>query len=265
MATYTENVIKKQLASGLTEEQAVLAAYAEQGGDVLMIDAMGLSIYDAADEADETGVWVFLGNAINQGSIYGDWQQNPSVSHEMPDDVALGVPSKAEQIGTGMKWLIGSLSVASLLALGASVGGGSGGGDNETPDFAESNAAPAAANAPTASAASPIPEPRALVQQFSAAENPHNPEQRASVVQAELPPEPTPELANEPVLPNMQQTLTQYAMMMPNVLTLDENPNPDAALTTLPEKTSAHYESVDSAIHLTEWLNLSAPSTEQVV
>lgn len=198
MTTSANNIIKKQITHSMTQEQAVLAAYAEQDGDILMIDATGLSIYDAASEADETGVWVFLGNAINQGSIYGDWQQNPSVEHNMPDDIALGVADKSEWMGTGAKWLLGGLTAVGLLALGGAMGGG--GGSSHQDDY-------------HTQASNNIPKPRALVQQFSVAENPTNPEERAAVVQAEVPAETNtqPEnhaLLNEPIIRELDEAQT---------------------------------------------------------
>lgn len=172
MTTHIDNVIEKQLAHIMSDEQAVLLAYAEQGGEVLMIDETGQSIYDAAASADETGAWIFLSNAINSDSMYGDWQQNPSVSHDMPDDVALGVPEKSEQMSLTTKWLLGSLATMGAFALGAA-GGGGGGHHDETDIVPPTNYS--------------VPQPKALVRQFSAAENPINPNERAPVVQAEEP------------------------------------------------------------------------------
>lgn len=196
-----------------------------------MIDAMGLSIYDAASEADETGVWVFLGNAINQGSIYGDWQQNPSVEHNMPDEVALGVPSKSEQISTGMKWLLGGLTMAGLFALGASAAGGGGDdGHENTPSEPSPNTY--------------IPKPRALVQQFSVAENPTNPEERAAVVQAEVPAEANTQPENhalllEPIIRELDEAQTN----------LNNLPNTETNTDT------AYYVASDNLFFPNDWLN----------
>lgn len=172
MTHHSEHVIQKQLANAMSDEQAVLLAYTEQGSDVFMVDASGQSIYDAAAQADETGVWVFLGHAINSDQVnYGqDWQQNPSVNHEMPDDIALGVPEKASQLSTGMKWLIGGLATAGIFALGAAMN------DNHAPHHHDDRVPPP-----------PIPQPNAVVQQFSSTHNPENPNEPAMVVQAEPP------------------------------------------------------------------------------
>lgn len=169
--TYIENVIEKQLAHAMNDGQAVLLAYSEQGGEVLMIDETGQSIYDAAAAADETGAWIFLSNAINSDSMYGDWQQNPSVSHDMPDDVALGVPEKSEQMSLTTKWLLGGLATLGAFALGTVMSGGGEQHHDEVSTVQRTS----------------IPKPKALVKQFSAAENPINPDERAPVVQAEDP------------------------------------------------------------------------------
>lgn len=183
MTTRADNIISDQLAKQLDGERTNLLTQPNHETLVLIDDPNHHNIYDVQAKSNFSGQWLFTDPASDPHSIiYSQiWQQNPEPkpeppttpyfdlipTNDLPELPQPSVPASTDH----EKWLIGGMAALSMFALGMKLTA------NSTHHVMDQS---------WQQNTSPLAKPRAIVTEYSVAENPTAAEPR-SVTQAEEP------------------------------------------------------------------------------
>ena len=217
MTAFAEDIIQEQLDQQLDGDRTVVLANPNDAAYILIVNPDGKTIYEAAEEDEDSGMWLFIENTLAPFSSDANAQDAPEIPlipNELQSPQAVAEPVRTE---SHIAWqIVGGMAVAGLAAVGLSrERDDSQQHDNyDNYDDSENLATPQPA----------FPKPHALVTRYSVAKNPTATE-----------PEPTPQ-ADSQIQP--EQNTTDLSVTE-NVLTQFDASHYDASFDA--NQTNAHY------------------------
>ena len=184
MTLLAEDIIQEQLDQQLDGDRTVVLANPDDAAYILIVNPDGTTIYEAAAEDENSGMWLFIENALAPFASDANSQDVPAmplVPNELQFPQAVAEPVRTE---SHIAWqIIGGMAVAGLAAVGLS---------RERDDSQPHDNYDDSENLATSQPA--FPKPHALVTRYSVAKNPTATE-----------PEPTPQ-ADSQIQPEQNTT-----------------------------------------------------------